>query len=190
MADPSKTEKATPKRKSELRQKGQTAKSQELNSAIIFMLSILFLKFYSMYTFHFLQGQTLTLWGKFPKDMDLDYFMTLLWQVASSLFLLMWPLFALLIIAALAVNIMQVGLRISLVPLTPDISKINPLSGLKRMFSAQPLFQLAQNLFKISIFVAIAYIVLIQNYQKLLQTVQLEIRQTGALIGGIVWDLD
>ncbi len=189
MADPSKTEKATPKRRSELRQKGQTAKSQELNSAIIFGLSILFLKFYLTYLVHFLHLQTQNLWGHLPLEMNLESFMGLMWQVASGFLQILAPLFVLLVLTALAVNIMQVGLKVSFYPLKPDITKLNPINGFKRLFSAQPLFQLAQNLIKITIFVFIAYWILTTHYESLLQTVQLELSQTGQLIGGIVWEI-
>ena len=87
MADPSKTEKATPRRRNELRGKGQVAKSQELNSAVIFILALVFLRFYFGSIRHFVSTFTQNLWRKLPKDLDVQSVMEILTQMGSGLLL-------------------------------------------------------------------------------------------------------
>ncbi|PIQ26076.1 flagellar biosynthesis protein FlhB [bacterium (Candidatus Blackallbacteria) CG17_big_fil_post_rev_8_21_14_2_50_48_46] len=189
MADPSKTEKATPKRREELRGKGQTAKSQELNTAILFIVAIVFLRLYFPYVVNFIRSETYRLWHVLPHDMTLTAFLNLMTQIFAGILQLLAPLFLVLIVTAVVTNLGQVGLRVSFFPLMPDISKLNPVSGLKKLFSPQPLVQLAQNLVKITIFVWLAASILTHHYQQLLQTMQMSLSETGRLIGSVVWEI-
>lgn len=189
MADPSKTEQATPKRRSELRGKGQTAKSQELNTALLFLVAMVFLRFYFPYLFEFIHKTTHRLWQHLPRELSPEGLMHLIGQLITGLLQTLAPLFLLLLVIALLSNLWQVGLRISFYPLKPDLSKLSPIQGFKRLFSAQSLVQLAQNLFKIALFVWISVNVLTQYYQRLLQTVQMSLGETGRLIGAVAWEI-
>ena len=187
--DPSKTEQATPRRRSELRNKGQVAKSQEFNTAVMFLLAVVFMRFYIPGVGHFVETSTAELWGKFPREMDLTDLMTVLTQVATGLMLAMAPLFGVLIIGAVLVNVLQIGVHFSAYPLKPSFAKLNPISGFKRIFSLQPLIQLAQNLFKIALIILISWSILAAHYHVLLQSVQLEIGEIGMILGNILWEI-
>ncbi len=189
MADPSKTEKATPRRRSELRGKGQVARSQEFNTAVLFILAIVFLRFYLPGVFSYVESSTAELWSQFPKDIDAVDLVGLMASLGWGMLLALMPLFGMLIIGGVVVNVLQVGFSFSTYPLRFDLSKLNPINGFKRLFSLQPLIQLLQNLVKISIFVALSWSILASHYTQLLQTVQMELGETGALIGAIVWEI-
>lgn len=189
MADPSKTEEATPRRRAELRRKGQVAKSQELNAAILFAVAILFLRFYIPYVADFVAELSREIWTAPLQEMDLSAFMDLMRQLAFGFLLTFIPFFIVLVLTALAVNVAQVGLKMSLYPLRPDFNKVNPVSGFKRLFSLQPLLQLAQSLVKIAAMVLLAWLILRSHYAALLQTVSMELGHTGRLLGAIVWEI-
>lgn len=189
MADPSKTEKATPRRRSELRRKGQVAKSQELNTAVLFILAIVFLRFYLPFVNSFIQTSTAQLWGRFPRELQPQDLLSIMWDVLWGTIVVMLPFFGVLALAGILVNLVQVGWSVSWAPLKPELTKLNPVQGFKRLFSLQPLVQLGLNLVKISILVLLAWQVLDSHYNQLLQTVQMELGTTGQLLGSIVWEL-
>ncbi len=189
MADPSKTEKATPRRRGELRGKGQTAKSQEFNTALLFIVAIVFLKFYFPAVVHYVQTSTYQLWNNFPKDISVNGFMALMGQISMGMLVALAPLFLALIITAVISNISQVGLHLSFYSIKPDITKLNPVQGFKRLFSMQPLMQLGMNLVKISLFLWLSISIMTHHYNQLLQTVHMPLSETGRLMAAVVWEL-
>ena len=60
-------------------------------------------------------------------------------------------------LVVLLVEIIQTGLVFSTTPLTPDFSRLNPAKNLKRIFSVRMLFETAKNVFKLTLYAAIAY---------------------------------
>jgi flagellar biosynthetic protein FlhB len=62
---------------------------------------------------------------------------------------LLAPLLLPLLLAALGVNVAQVGFNLSLKPLQPSLSKLNPINGMKRLFGPKGLVELGKSLFKI-----------------------------------------
>lgn len=189
MADPSKTEAATPRRRSELRGKGQTAKSQEFNTALLFIVAIVFLKFYFPVVVHYVQTSTYRLWNTFPKEISVEGLITLMAEVALGMINALAPLFLALILTAVVSNISQVGVHLSFYPIRPDLNKLNPIQGFKRLFSLQPLVQLAMNLVKISIFLWLSVSILTHHYNQLLQTVHMPLSETGRLMAAVVWEI-
>lgn len=189
MADPSKTEQATPRRRSELQNKGQVARSQEFSAAVLFILAIVFLRLYLPALSDYLQASTGDLWSDFPRQLDINSFMGLMTRVVGGIFIAMAPLFGGLMLAGILVNLVQVGFHPTLYPLRPDLAKLNPINGFKRLFSLQPTFQLLMNLVKIAIFIWLSWSILESHYTQLLQSVQLDLDEIGKLLGSIIWEI-
>ena len=64
------------------------------------------------------------------------------------------------LIAAFLGNVMQVGVMFSSESLMPQISKIDPIKGFKRLFSLRSIAELIKSIFKICIVGIVAYIVI------------------------------
>lgn len=179
----------TPKRRSEMRNKGQTAKSQELPTALTFLFAIIFLRLYMSTFGAFFISSANWLWGTIPKEMTdkmaIDYMST---AFMGTIFVLL-PFLLFLVLLGIVFNVMQVGWLVTLYPLKPDISKLNPVNGFKKFISPQPYVQLLQNIVKISIIVWMAYAILSARYPSLLMSVNMEIREIGAVIGSVVWEI-
>ena len=60
----------------------------------------------------------------------------------------------------IATHLAQIGFLVSTETLTPDLDKINPLNGLKRMFSARNLTETARVVFKGIVLLYVAYLML------------------------------
>lgn len=153
-----KTEKPTSKRLEEARQRGDVAQSREV--CVFVMTAAVALYFYFA--------------GKGFVGGIIEMFRSILSQsntrlettteavswiagVQMQIIALLLPLSVVLIIAAVASHVGQIGFLITGDKLKFSLEKLNPLSGLKRMFSKQALVELAKGMFKIIVIGFIAY---------------------------------
>jgi len=82
----------------------------------------------------------------------------LLMDMIWKFFLILLPLFGFLALAAIMVNVIQVGLLFTGEPLVPKLDKINPVEGFKRIFSRRSLETLVRDIIKIVVVLWIAYV--------------------------------
>src|SRR6185295_18260085 len=71
-------------------------------------------------------------------------------------------------------NFMQTGPIFTTHPLKPDIDRINPVSGFKRIFSWRLVFELLKNLVKLAAFAVILYFIVRDLILALLALPQVE----------------
>src|SRR5262249_13707310 len=67
------------------------------------------------------------------------------------------PLLLTLILAAVAVNVLQVGGVVSFDPLKPDFSRLSPARALKKVFSRRSLWETGKLLLKTGLLCALTY---------------------------------
>lgn len=156
-----KTEDPTEKRLKESRDKGQIARSKELNTLAVVMCSAVGLIMFGpamlrllldLMTYNFsLERQALYA----TDSMGLH----LLESVNIGLMILA-PLFFLLFVASIVGPVMLGGWLFSSKSLAPKASRMNPLAGLKRMFSLKALVELFKALAKFLVVLAMALLVL------------------------------
>lgn len=153
-----KTEPATPKRRREARQKGQVARSNELSSAMVLLAAVLFIfKILPLLGADFLGFATFMWQNSYTKDLSISSAGYWLWQMFLVAGRLVVPLFAVVFLIALFSSTAQVGFLLTGKPLTPSLSKLNPLEGWKRLFSKRALAELFKSLFKLLAVGFIAY---------------------------------
>ncbi len=156
MADPSKTESATPKRRSEEREKGNVPKSREFPGVAV-MLGV----FGAMYltSSHMMGGLTAVFRDFLTASPSSVETVNGVHTVLSDLFLrggfLLLPTFAGTVFFAAASNIAQVGFLFTTEPLRPNFDRLNPAAGVKKLFSPQSLAELAKAVMK---FVLIGFV--------------------------------
>ncbi len=147
-----KTEEATAKRKGEARQKGQVAKSMEVNSVFIILAAFFTLKLIGSYIY-----DELTRYMQFSfsnvvmADITIKSIQEIFFGFAIVFLKTALPVMFVILIVSLTINFIQVGFLFSLEPLTPKFSKINPISGFGRLFSKRSLSELVKSLLKIII---------------------------------------
>ncbi|MEM7234403.1 MAG: flagellar biosynthesis protein FlhB [Planctomycetota bacterium] len=159
-----KTEPATPRKREEAREKGQVARSQDLSTAVVLLAAFCVVFAISE---RLLQGMSdiLTrsfthLGGRLTFDSVLTYGVAGL----SELVRLVAPMFVILFVLALAVNLLQVGWRISPQVLSLDLTKLSPIKGFKRIFSIRGLVRLAFGLLKLVIVGSVLYVAYLQIF--------------------------
>src|SRR3984893_11954611 len=119
------TEKATPKKRQETRQKGQVIRSQELNSAIGLFLAMLTLKIVGS-----LLPGCISLWLSndlsYVYKQDLSQFdvKTLFFNSLEQFGLAVSPIAGVLLISGLLISFIQVRALFTLQPLLPDLNRL------------------------------------------------------------------
>ncbi|HJB23823.1 MAG TPA: flagellar biosynthesis protein FlhB [Candidatus Jeotgalibaca pullicola] len=152
-----KTEKATPKKLRDARKKGELAKSQELSSSITFAIFALVgvtLVTYTLENAYPFLIRMLTI----PKSVDTiqNDLNQIGLQAILYFFIFVGPFLLVGFVGAYLANVMQVGLLFSKEALKPKLTRLNPVSGLKNMFSTTALFNLAKNLAKLGLLLWVA----------------------------------
>ncbi|RMA97476.1 flagellar biosynthesis protein FlhB [Hydrogenothermus marinus] len=163
--DPSKTEKATPHRRRKAREEGQVARSMDIPIAATLFITFLILIYYIPFAtknlieyFHFTFSQVFNI---IPSNSSQLVSLTF-----KSFFILIAPVFTILLIIGILANVGQFGFLLTGKPLIPKLDRINPISGLGRIFSLKTVFELIRNLLKLIVASAIAYILFIRIFKE------------------------
>ena len=161
-----KTEKATPKKREEARQKGQAAKSQDVNGAVVLMAAILALSAFGPGMMRRMQEATLGVlaYVKSPEIVSSDGLSELVMTVGTHIVLAAAPIAVVCTLAGMAASIGQVGIKPATKALKPDFKKLNPLTGAKNIFGTNALVETAKNILKIG---AVGGIVALAVFPKL-----------------------
>jgi flagellar biosynthesis protein FlhB len=161
VARPEQTEKATPKRVREARDRGQVARSPDLGGAVVFLAIIISLNA----TFETTVNSAAQSFGfalshaRAHHEPTIRSAISLFLTAAMSYVLLIGTAFTAATALAIVVNIMEFGVLFSPNVLKPKFSKLNPLEGFKRIFfSPQTLVQLGKQLLKLSAVALIVYL--------------------------------
>ncbi len=151
--DPSKTEKATPRRRQKAREEGQVLKSQDVPIALSLILTSLILAFYLRFAFkktmeltHYLLSQA--------NSLNLSSFTILSFKVFTICTL---PPFLILLIGGILGNTVQFGFIFTPKPLIPKLSNINPIQGFQRIFSIKTAFETIKNTLKLTVAAVVGF---------------------------------
>ena len=109
-------------------------------------------------------------------------------QSTLSMARIILPLLLIAFAGAILVNVVQIGFLFSTKALEPKFSRLNPLEGLKRMFSMRTLFELAKSIAKTVLIGVIGYNLVIENANTLSQMAGDNINASISAIGGSIVD--
>ena len=188
-----KTEEPTSKKKSDTRKEGKVPKSKEMSSGVQLIALFLLLKFWIGHmgtNFMELFDQIYekmpaytTYWG--GRIVFSDY-RILLNGVIGKLLLQLLPFFLVGMVLSVGINLMQFKFKITTKPLRPKFSKLNPVSGVKKLFSKEKLIELLKSVAKIILIMAIVYNTIKDDWVYLVNFYQMPLTQAIEAIGNIV----
>lgn len=185
-----KTEAATPRRREEARKKGQVFKSTDLNSAVILLAGSVTVFLTFPYMVSSLQEFTsVYLLDRGLYDFTNEYAYLLLVEVIRLLAQLTLPVLVVTFITALLITYLQVGFVFSADPLTPKLSRINPIEGFKRVFSKRAIVELAKSLIKVLVTGFIVYTVMKKYYHIFPRFVDMELAATLKILSSIILEM-
>lgn len=156
-----KTEQPTPKKLHDARKRGEVAKSQDLTASLI-LVAVIILAY--AWIDHVLPEFRNNLIGYFRSSVQHglpdSHLASPLISLTRDMALLISPIFIIVIIAALFANIVQVGFMVAPEAMKPKAQRINPVEGLKKIFSRKSLVELAKNILKVIITASVVYLVI------------------------------
>ena len=159
------TEPATPRRRREAREQGQVARSNDLAAAVVLLGGLIALYFAARPILARLLDAIRYCLGEADPSVILpDSMPRVGLTVMTAVGYVLLPVLLGLLVASIVVGVAQVGWNPTLKPLTPNLSKLSPLAGFRRLFSAQSLVQLGMNVLKMLIVGAVAYQTLRDRY--------------------------
>lgn len=187
-----KTEDATPKKLEEARKEGQVAKSQDVGVAILLLILFVSLRVFGGYmyerfleVFQFYANSI----NDYAYDFNIMRTMNLLVYGGKEILLISAPIMALALVAAVVADVAQVKWQPTSKPLMPKFSKINPVSGFKRMFSMDKVFELLKSILKLIVLFYVVYSSLKNEWGMVVNIYKLELTQAILLIVDTVLDV-
>mgnify|MGYP005835122339 CR=1 FL=1 len=178
-----KTEAPTPRRLQEARRKGQVAKSRDFSASAILLVGVLLGSLVFNTVFREWERWAAWYFGRcFWLGVEGQGLLRVLFD-SFWFFLGMLLPFALIFLgAALSVHLLQTGLVFSPAVVAPQLERLNPLNGLRRMLSLRSLVELAKGIFKVIVVAAVSYSVVKANLPVLLMVFT---RAPGAAFGTV-----
>ncbi|WP_456398143.1 EscU/YscU/HrcU family type III secretion system export apparatus switch protein, partial [Desulfurobacterium sp.] len=151
--DPSKTEKATPRRRQKAREEGQVLKSQDVPIAATLLMMFLVLIFYIPFAY-----ERLITYFRYSFSQCSSVFYPSFFILTGKIFLILTLVVMIpLLISGIASNILQFGFIFSAKAIQPKLDMINPVKGLGRLFSIKTLFETFRNVLKLTVAIMVAY---------------------------------
>lgn len=192
-AQDNKTEQATPKRKQEARKKGQVLHSPEVSSAIILMVGFLSFKLFGEFICNNIMAFTQNIFTFYVRNNEMFSGSTLYVFFIEMMILfakVVLPILLTIMVAGLAINYAQVGFIFTTQPLAFNIDKIvNPMIGLKRMFSIKSVANLLKSILKIVIVSIVAYQYIKGQVGNIVQIMDMELLNIIGYFGALVFNV-
>jgi len=190
MADIGKEFPATPHRKREARQKGQVAKSIEVNTAIVLFVGFMAFRLFLPPIVEEIQKTTSYC---FTHLTPADFTIQSVWRYSLEFILrismMILPLLAVICLASITSGLFQVGFLHTWKPLKPQLSRLNPVNGVKRLFSYRVLVELLKSFIKMLITGGVAYTVIKGDIDKLMLSIDMTPQQSSMIVGDIAFSV-
>ena len=185
-----KSQAATPHKLREAQQRGQVAKSVEANYAAILavLAGVCFAAGPAI-----AQRVLMLARGAFSQagraDWASDNMAAWLAGLLSDGIAALMPLLMGLAVAAVVVNVAQIGGVFSVDPITPDFKRLNPAAGLKKLFSMKALYDAFRSLLKLALLGTVAWFAMRSVLPQLIKLSYIDARGHAALALGQVGPL-
>ncbi len=151
----------SPRRREEARKRGEVAISREVNSALVLLAGLAALYYLGGQLWN---GMALSIAYFFEEaaswEPEMENISSLAINTVYQFFVIQWPVLAVVVAVGIFANIAQVGVNFTFEVLQPRWERLNPLSGIKRIFSKRGLVELFKSLFKLAILSWVSYLVI------------------------------
>ena len=186
-SDLEKTEAPTGRRIEQAREQGQVPHSRELGSFLVLIVSagtVWFLGgwFVQRLSLVFRKG---LVWDRRAVD-DPEYALTRFSALSWDAVVAFWPLILALVLAALASPFLLNAWNFAPKAFTPDLTRLNPLNGIKRVFSWNGLVEMVKAVAKAGLIGGVAVWVIWREQDQLFQLLSLPLDAGLAMAGDMI----
>jgi len=182
-----KTEPPTPRRREEARRRGQVARSQDLPAAVLLLGVVVALRILGPNILR----RLLDAWGRLfaapaygPREV-----VELMAVMAQVLMVTVTPILAIGAALVLLANLVQVGWLMSWEPLQPDFSRLNPVTGLMRLFDLRAMMRLVMSTAKMAVVAAVAVFTLWEFHEDISSSAALGVWPLVSYTGYVIFIL-
>ncbi len=148
-----KTEEPTAKKLDDARNEGNVAKSKDLVTAVVLLVTFYLLKAiigrigYGLIEIYATVYRMIPTYANpYHNEISLNALKSLLIDMVIASIKLVWPIFLVGFVLTIVGEVLQVKWKVTFKPMQPKFSKLNPVSGFKRMFSSQSIMNLVKSL--------------------------------------------
>lgn len=164
-----KTEKPTAKRRDEARKKGTVARSQDLNGAAVMLVGLVML---GMFGSKITDGLTESMRGTLalsesPEVVSLNSVGGVILGAITPAFVALLPVIFGCAVAAVVINIVQVGFKPATQAAKPDPKRMNPITGAKNLFGPNGLVEAGKGILKIAVVATVVLMALLPQIAQL-----------------------
>ncbi len=166
-----KTEEPSSKKIKDARKSGNVAKSKEVVTTVT-LLGVLMI-IYSMSDFaisELKESIVKYLNIGFSNEFSFNIVGSLLMMMLTGFMKIIIPIGVIIILFSVIGNLMQSGFLMTVEPLKPKLSKLNPISGFKNMFSKKALGNLIKSIILVTILFKVGYSFMEKNFMGILKT--------------------
>lgn len=177
MAGEDKTEKASPKKRRDERKKGNVFQSKDIVTVGVIAITFIILNFCTPYIFNYTTDifNKYILLMKTTNQINDTFIRQLFKDITYTIFASTGLLMAAAIITSIVLSGAQTKFLITKENIKFKFSKLNPLSGIKRMFSIRAIVEVLKNIIKIVILGYVIYNSIIDRLLKVPRLVQIDL---------------
>lgn len=184
-----KTEQPTSKRRSEARKDGNVLQSKDISTVVMlfgvfYMVKVMLPRIYDT-----VQEYMQYAFSAFSLDAPLESSPSIFIYTVVSLLKCSLPLLIVSVILGILGHGVQTRFLITFKPLRPKLSKLNPISGLKKLFGLKKVVDLIKNLIKIAILLVLLYNLLKSDLSEIALMFDMQAYSSTAFMLQMVYDL-
>ncbi len=187
-----KSEEPTPHKLSEARKKGQILQSKEVTTAILLLIVYKVFAANAQDMWYRLLGfcdQMFKQIGSVGTSLDIGLAGAYTSLGIQTILLTVLPVLVVGFIVPILVTFVQTQFLFSAQSMTPELNKINPMSGLKRIFSAKGVVQILITLVKIIMVAWVAWSVVKKNLEVIISSMTFDPFTLMLYVGGLVMEI-
>jgi len=187
-----KTLPASPQKRTRAREEGNIARSQDLSAAVALLAAVAALRFLGAPMFERLVAATRYYFDHAASlDPGVQSVQSLALQGTLWIAPIVLPFMLVMLVAGVSASVLQVGFLYTTKPMTPKLSKLNPIKGLSNYFSLRSLAELVKSLLKVGLALYITWITVqghLDDYVNLMGLTPLALLPVvGAMIATLWW---
>jgi flagellar biosynthetic protein FlhB len=180
-----KTEKATPKKRREARKKGHVFQSREISTTLVLLFVFISLRLFGSNISKQLAEFMEKVFTEYPQTEDLympDILLRVFIDGVLVFFKAVGPIMLTALLTGLIVSYAQVGFLFTLETLKPNFGRINPISGMKRLFSLKGLVELLKAVLKVASIGYVTYSYLKGKTQAVMSLMDTDVMDSAVFI--------
>lgn len=184
-----KTEQPTAKKRKDARKEGNIFQSKDVSTVVI--LAGLFSGIRIYIPFMYAQMRNYMIWvieGAARSSQDM-LSVSLVFMTLSVFIKCALPLLLLALVLGIVVHGVQTRFNVSFQSIRPKWNRLNPLSGIKRMFSMKNVVELLKNSIKITLLLVLLYNILKRDLQPMSAMIDMNPAASAAYMMSMIFDL-